>query len=173
MARYQNVYNPKAGFIVAYNNFSPSFMVRNNPIKTVPDVRAWSDVTFIEWKTQAQISGQDIMGLKYVFRYEIVNPQTALVIEKAVGTFRSIRWPGLIIPMSDERGQAILGTPNGVGVAYLLATHKAQLGEKTIESVHVWSRQVKNPRQVYEFLYAAFKISNVASSSGSSTDSTH
>lgn len=41
--------------------------------------------------------------------------------------------------MSTANGQAVLGTPNGNGGAWLLATHKAKFGLKTIESVRVWA----------------------------------
>jgi hypothetical protein len=138
-------------------------------IKTLPDITAWSDITFVEWQTQAQANGQDIRGLKYVIRYEIVNPATTSIIEEAAGKLYSIQWPGVTILMSDEKGRAILGTPNGAGVAYLLATHKTQLGQKTVESVHVWSRHIQWPSGRQNLLYAVFKIGPVASSSGPST----
>ena len=144
-------------------------MVRNKENKMLPDIRAWSDVVFLEWQAQAQDNGHDVQGLKYVFRYEVVNPNTVVIVEQATGRLRRSLWPGLTFPMSDERGRAILGTPNGAGVAYLLATHKEQLGDKTIESVQVWwyPNEV-NFLRVY-ILYIAFKIGPVASSSGPST----
>ena len=145
-------------------------MVRKREIKTLPDITAWSDITFVEWQMQAQANGQDIRGLKYVIRYEIVNLATVSIINRAVGIMYYIQWPGVTILMSDERGRAILGTPNGAGVAYLLATHKTQLGQKTIESVHVWSRRVQRSTGINSYyLYAVFKIGPVASSSGPST----
>jgi hypothetical protein len=142
-------------------------MLRDEPVKILPDVRAWSDVIFLEWETQAQASGQDIKGLKYVVRFEVANKDTVAIVIQGVGPLNTIKWPGKTIPMSDERGQAILGTPNGVGVAYLLATHKAQMGQKTVESVQVWSRLVQRPAWAYTYVYAAFKIGPVGSSSSS------
>jgi hypothetical protein len=136
-------------------------MVRTQTIKLLPDIRAWSDVTFVEWQAQAHARAHDIKGLKYVIRYNIVNADTSMIINQAVGPTSSIGWPGVTISMRSEIGRAVLGTPNGVGVAYLLATHKAQLGQKTVESVHLWSRPPK-------YFYAVFKIGPVASSSGPS-----
>jgi hypothetical protein len=156
----------RAGYIVAYNNFSPSYQVRFSIIRTLPDVKTWSDVTFVEWQEQAEASGLDIKGLKYVIRYHIVNTDTKWIIQQAAGESSLITWPGVNIPMSDEKGRAVLGTPNGVGIAYLLATHKAQLGQLTVESVRVWSHMIAP--ETY-FLFVAFKIgpaSSPASSSG-------
>ena len=129
-------------------------MIRSS-IKILPDVKTWSDVTFVEWQSQAQASGQDIKGLKYVIRYHVVNTDTIQIIDRAAGDESHIEWPGVTMPMSDEKGQAVLGTPNGAGIAYLLATHKAQLGQKTVESVLVWSQNIG--AEIY-YHYAAFKI---------------
>jgi hypothetical protein len=47
-------------------------------------------------------------------------------------------FPGINLRMSEQGAKAILGSPNGVGVAYLLFTHKEQFGHRTVESVRVW-----------------------------------
>jgi hypothetical protein len=126
-------------------------------------------VTFVEWQEQAEISGVDVKGLKYVIRFDVVNTATNSIVSRAVrGLFR-INWPGVTLPMSEAKGQAVLGTPNGAGIAYLLATHKAQLGQKTVESVHVWTRAVQEESGLAQYLYAAFKIGPVASVASSST----
>ncbi|KAJ8062938.1 hypothetical protein OCU04_008185 [Sclerotinia nivalis] len=36
---------------------------------------------------------------------------------------------------------AMLGSKNGAGVAYLLATHRATLGLKCINAVRVWAEE--------------------------------
>lgn len=36
--------------------------------------------------------------------------------------------------------QAVLGTPNLYGVAYLLLQHAGQMGRKTIKSITVWDK---------------------------------
>jgi hypothetical protein len=115
------------------------------PVKILPEVQAWSDIVFVEWQTQAQNRNRDIKGLKYIFRYQIVTPETVAIIEEAASGKKNLPWPGVTISMTDEyeehdrRGMAILGTPHGTGVAYLLSTHKAQFGQRIIESVQVWS----------------------------------
>ena len=170
-ARFLNVYNTKAGYIVAYNNFGPAFMIRKNPVKILPDVRAWSDVTFVEWQTQAQNTNQDITQLRYVIRYQIANKETLDIIKRIVGNVRTLYFPGVTISMTkangkpNAKGRAILGTPNGAGVAYLLATHKVQLGHKMIESVQLWTKTYRTGSQTLDITCALFKIVPGASSS--------
>ena len=166
--RYMNIFNTRIGYTVAYNNFGAAWMVRNSENKILPDIRAWSDVVFLEWKTQAQANGHDVQGLKYVIRYEIVNPSTVLIAERAAGLWRRAGWPGLTFFMDDDRARAVLGTPNGAGVAYLLATHKEQLGDKTIESTQLWWKPIRARSTTMYVLFIAFRIGPGASSSGPS-----
>jgi hypothetical protein len=113
-------------------------------------------VVFVEWQYQARTRGLPISELNYVFRIEITNADTIKVIQRILGgAFRP--WPGVSVPMTNEAGLAMLGTPNGRGVAWLLATHKEQFGKKTIESVTVWSDS-DNPNDPQPLYYAYFVI---------------
>ena len=53
----------------------------------------------------------------------------------------NLAWPGITIPVIGADGQtgsraaAVLRTSNGVGIGYLLATHKAQLDQMTNQTV--------------------------------------
>jgi hypothetical protein len=133
-------------------------MVLNRPIRTLPDIKRWSDVTFLEWQTQTQANGQDVKQLKYVVRYEIVNHDTSTIIEDAAGDeLIHSPWPGLTEDMTDQRGRAILGTPNGQGIGYLLATHKAEFGQLTVKNVRTWWYGE------FGFIFASFKIGPVTS----------
>ncbi|KAF2832660.1 hypothetical protein CC86DRAFT_401412 [Ophiobolus disseminans] len=55
--------------------------------------------------------------------------------------------------MDTDEGKAILSSPNGAGVAYLLFTHKRQLGRKTMSKVTVFAddgkKQPRPPSLVY------------------------
>jgi hypothetical protein len=81
-------------------------------------------------------------SLKYIFRATISNPGTQRIFDQAVLDQTGRQYVGwedrVTFGMDTERGQAILGTPNGKGVAWLLINHKDQLGAKTIESVTIW-----------------------------------
>jgi len=87
---------------------------------------------------------------------EMSNEVTIEVIRRILGGFYG-PWPGVEVPMTDAAGLAVLGTPNGRGVAWLLATHKEQFGRRTIESVRVWSDD-GDPSDANLAYYLYFKI---------------
>ena len=111
-------------------------------------------MVFVEWQSQAESWGLDVRQLNYVFRFEIANADTKEVIRRILGGEES-PWPGVEVSMRDPAGLAMLGTPNGLGIAWLLATHKDQLGTRTIESVRVWTGAVGTDGRLY---HAYFKI---------------
>lgn len=83
--------------------------------------------------------------LKYVFRHNVFNADTRSVIDvinQRNGT-SVLERPGTTYSADSPDGNALIGTPNGSGVAYLLIQHKEQLGHKIICSVtvfrHSWS----------------------------------
>lgn len=59
---------------------------------------------------------------------------------------------------------AILGSPNGSGGAFLLATHKEAMGIKRFSSVAVWNHPFASPMSIGDInlkLMLAFEIENV------------
>ena len=86
-------------------------------------------MVFVEWQSQAKDRGLDIRELNYVFRMEMSNAVTIEVIQRILGGSYG-PWPGVEVQMTDAAGLAMLGTPNGRGVAWLLATHKEQFGKR-------------------------------------------
>jgi hypothetical protein len=138
---YESMYSSSAGYIIAVDSWSPDYELKKLRKKkpglpdVLPDVYRWSDITFIEWKTQA---GERIKELHYVFQANIMNQESKMVIERAAGGPNNLQWPGKVFEMASSEGRAILGSPNGRGVAFLLATHKELLGQRIIERVLVW-----------------------------------
>jgi hypothetical protein len=91
------------------------------------------------------IAGSAICSLIYVFRATISNDATIDILDYAIqstgnvyGTFED----RVTFGMDTELGQAILGSPNGNGVGWLLINHKQQLGVKTVVSVDVWVEEL-------------------------------
>lgn len=123
------------GFISAEQNFGPEYMSEKyDKPRRAPPLKKLSDVLFIKW----QSLGGDIQNLKYFIRLHIKNDMTRGRIKDAVGEVVP-RWPGVTYEMTEEKGQALLGTPNGIGVAYFLIQHKPQLGIRAPTKVTVWS----------------------------------
>ena len=111
----------------------------------LPTVQKWSDVVGIIWADQA---GGEVGNLKYVFRQAIVTPITRTIIEEARrrqdppatrGNTVDFSWPGYKFTPGSEEFAALLGTPHGSGVMFLLATHPNELPGKTVELINIFN----------------------------------
>ena len=107
---------------------------------------------FLEYQDEAQKQGHDITKLQYVYRSVAQNKETKRVVKsilRSVGieSGRPHAWPGRNFGMDTDEGKAILATPNGVGVAWLLFQHKEQFGRKTIKSVDVFLDNEPPPKE--------------------------
>ena len=47
-------------------------------------------------------------------------------------------WPGTTYEAGTEAFNALLGTPNGFGIPYMLAQHQKQLGHKTVDKITIF-----------------------------------
>ena len=114
--RYHNAYSPHAGVIIGNNVESPRHMQRDRPSLVLPDLQAWSDVTWLEWVQQCQQAGVDPGNLRFVIHEFISNEETIEVI-KGILTARGLDpepdWPGLRVDIDTDDGKALFGTPNG------------------------------------------------------------
>lgn len=149
-AQYDNLFNPAGGLIVALINYGPAFRVSQSkdpdttqdpiaiPPGSLPPLKQWSDVVFLEW--QATTTPQQRQNLRWVFRSGIKNLDTKRIILKAFSSIRQVPsdWPGNDFEMDTSIGKALLGTPNGNGMGWLLIQHKGQMGHKVIEKVRVY-----------------------------------
>lgn len=146
---YYNTYNAKDGVILANRNFSPA---DQSPAAQLPNLQKWSDVVWYFWEMSCQEENVGVGNLNYIFRVQIVNDNTNFIVSKALGSTSVDVWPGKEFSMDMDQGKALLGTPNGGGVAWFLINHQAQMGTKTIKSVNVFSTE--------KGLQLAFKIGN-------------
>lgn len=164
--RYANVYYAEEGLIIADENYGP----RNNK-KIAQDgqpyvkLAQWSDVVYLNWANQA---GSDVSGLKAVIRFSISNTGAQAIMDTVTG---GATIPGYKNPMKFESGtdnyNALLGTPNGSGVAWLLINHKSQLGIKTIKSISLF--RSKEPLGGDPVTNMAFEIEDWSDTSSETT----
>lgn len=142
-AYFFNVVNVESGSVVVVNNKSPS----NTVSSVLPIVSYWSDVVWIQFVKAAMDAGKDVNQLKdsihSCFQYFITNEVTLKTMNTALrnrGHNSIPTWEEKITwTMDEEEGQALLGTPNGSGCGFLLATHKSKLGLNTIKDVTIWA----------------------------------
>lgn len=146
---------------MAYSNFGPAYHVQNKmrphgaafPVGApMPKLQKWSDVVAITWENLNAGDPVQMKGLKYVFRLNIINDGTNNILQEAlektgVKHGQPPKWPGhkLTLPQTSNplnsmktAFQAMMGTPNCLGVAWLLFQHADILGKKKIESITVW-----------------------------------
>ncbi|PYI09412.1 hypothetical protein BO78DRAFT_438028 [Aspergillus sclerotiicarbonarius CBS 121057] len=155
-ARYADVYYPKQGLIVADEIFGPrSNKAIGQRRQPYVELSQWSDVAWLNWANLAD----NVKTLSTVIQFSVANPVSEAVIEKIRGD-RTI--PGYKKPWEFPAGSddfnALLGTPNGFGAAWLLINHKgtSQLGIKTIKSVSLF--RSKDPLGGDPVINMAFEI---------------
>ncbi|KAK5132539.1 hypothetical protein LTR08_008856 [Meristemomyces frigidus] len=150
-ARYETLNYPTQGILVAYNNISPASAIqwpfhRGWTGGPLPPLAAWSDIQYLEWHHLCTSHNVDPKGLKTVMRSNVINKATQavmwLALESVGITDGPKAWPGTKFDMSTDAGRAILGTPNGNGVGWLLFSHREGLGWKTITSVTMWDQRL-------------------------------
>ncbi|KAK3698739.1 hypothetical protein LTR37_016829 [Vermiconidia calcicola] len=157
---YGNLFNPTQGVIIAYSNYSPAYKVSQRPKgqgdkAPLPELKQWSDIIFLTWKDLVADSPAQAKGLRYVLRHNVLNGDTKEIVSKAmkkVGVKSGIppRWPGYTFrPKFGPNGKedkamepflAMLGTPNCMGVVWLLAQHQEVLGKEKVKAITVWDR---------------------------------
>ncbi|KAL3428482.1 hypothetical protein PVAG01_01991 [Phlyctema vagabunda] len=133
--------NTAAGVLVADKSDNAIVYNRRKPLIRYPPLVSWSDLTFLAYQQQAAVNGHDIRKLRYVVRAGIANDNTRAIMNWACGVKDDYPpWENrAVFGMDTEQGQALLGTPNGSGIAWLLINHKLQLGIKTVDKVSVFS----------------------------------
>ncbi|EDU43951.1 conserved hypothetical protein [Pyrenophora tritici-repentis Pt-1C-BFP] len=137
-ATFRNVVDRPNGFLVATENTK-----YDRP--TQPEVlNYWSDIAFLAWTEPVADEEKRGGDLNYVLRWTITNRDTVVVTSKLLTDYRAEEeedeewvpvWPGISFDADSEQAHALLGTPNGSGVAWLLVQHKRQLGHKVVKKV--------------------------------------
>ncbi|KAL8749338.1 MAG: hypothetical protein Q9184_006848 [Pyrenodesmia sp. 2 TL-2023] len=103
--------------------------------KYTPPLSRWSDIT---WTVYEELSkGQK--NLQYIGHENVISSTTKRVVAELLALRRkepnaplAAPFPGLTFTMDMPEGQALLGTPNGVGVARLLIDRVKELGKRDL-----------------------------------------
>lgn len=105
----------------------------------LPQLRAFSDVLWGFWNR----GNPNIKNINYFFMMGIVNEETNRLIATCLRSKReTLRfWPGVSFDTTTDEGHALLGSPNGAAFAYFLMQHKAELGNKRISKITVFTEE--------------------------------
>lgn len=162
---WQNAFSVAEGAIFAIYNVSPAGKAQ---AYLTPEISHWSDAAFVQWRNECRMyesqTGSPASEIRYIFRCEIVNELTISVIKSILDEQRNLMDKNIssdkrsildehqkmvdksissencyTVSANTPQGQALLGSPNGAGVAYLLIQHKDQLGIRTIDHIDIFS----------------------------------
>ena len=121
-----------------------------------PALQRWSDITWLEWSHLCTQQHQQPDDLEVIIHREIYTQKTQRVIEQVLKRQNAqlSTWPGLEISLLTPAGTALLGTPHGIGVAWLLIDNRAVL-EKTVGSVVIFKTENS------DHYHLAFKLGRI------------
>lgn len=134
-SHFESVICLAAGLIVAFDNFSPSSLEGVDHVSDqMPCVKYWSDVSFLQLTMRTELK----FDLKHILQYYVINKRTLAVVNEIIGKDLHVAWPGVTFDATSLQGQALIGTPNRNGMAYLLIQHKRKLGHKFISAITIF-----------------------------------
>ena len=134
-----------------------------------PELSRFSDCVWLEWKHQCEIHGGNPGELRYVVRSNIITGDTIQVIDEVLERLNKPPIPPpwdqrVEVPVGTRRlatreGTALLGTPHGFGVAYLLLQHRPLI-RKRIGSITIYSARPNPFSQSFQ-RHLPFKLVDV------------
>ncbi|QYT04593.1 hypothetical protein H0G86_011495 [Trichoderma simmonsii] len=154
-AYFISSFSPSGGVIIADNNFSVDAAIKEDKnlvaAEITTHVRRWSDAAWMQWvKACDDAEFNDVSNVKYIFRASVENKTSLDLLFQALREKYSDSptippigvWKNrltLDVVQNPRQFYAVLGSPNGSGVAYLLMTHKGSLGVKTVNKVDIFT----------------------------------
>lgn len=164
---YEGVHGPAEGLIISTAEYSPRFRILKARLNTSePPLKHWSDVVYLNYEKICNDHNRSVRGLKHIFRQNIDNSTSHKIIELAMQnkfnkSYPAPAWGDRCVFHSGEDGaNAILASPNGRGIAWMLLTHRAQLGMKRIKSIAVFEQDgVDSEKKYGPTLY--FELENI------------
>ncbi|KAL1607662.1 hypothetical protein SLS60_002597 [Paraconiothyrium brasiliense] len=120
--------NPEEGILKALDRTSPIHRVKcHDNLIDPPVLDHTSNIMFSLWKDCAKARGISIDNLDY-FLSACIDNELALRIIHKVAQRDLPFYPGLDFSTKQAEGQALLGSPDGVAIGYLLARPKLSWG---------------------------------------------
>ncbi|KAL8853715.1 MAG: hypothetical protein Q9221_001526 [Calogaya cf. arnoldii] len=144
-ARYHQYYVPSHNAILAKDVESPKYVLsgRGVPPANIPNlVPPLNRLSDLSWYTYSKYTPNPA-GLRYIGHHFISNPDSAVIIDQILRAAYNINtpniaWPGLQASITTDTGKALLATPNGVGVAWLLIDRAGVLGRR-LPVARIWN----------------------------------
>jgi len=127
----------------------------------LPALRIYSDLMWGAWNIN--LAPEKLANIRYYFSMNVINWESEGIISRAIKSVDAgMRpWPGITFDMESEGGRALLGSPNGRVIGYMLGQRKLELGRKIVKKVHVFHSN--DIMDTMGGAMLAFKVENVAS----------
>lgn len=144
-AIYDNVYNVREGVIIAMQNTGSEEKI-DSPL------HQWSDVAFLKYQLEASKFDADMNDLQYVFLLACNTKETRSVVSLALGgpfddpEKQAPQWVQRKTfesngdPTDANAFKALIATPHGRRIAWLLIQHQDQFGYKRVARITVFRR---------------------------------
>ncbi|KAL8759600.1 MAG: hypothetical protein Q9199_000644 [Rusavskia elegans] len=144
-ARYQQYYVPSHKAILAKYVESPKYLLSQQGIpdaaiaSRVPPLNRLSDMS---WYTYSKYAANPA-DLRYIGHHYISNPESSDIIDYILRAAYhtntpNVAWSGLQASINTDAGKALLATPNGLGVAWLVI-HRAGVLGKRLPVARIWN----------------------------------
>ncbi|KAK3677643.1 hypothetical protein LTR78_002493 [Recurvomyces mirabilis] len=155
-AHYRALYCPRSGAIVSQDSISPKVAVeaeykRRYRGGTVVPLGHQSDILARKYAHFVKCVDGKPSNLRCFFRSHVGNTTTNNVLFRALEEGDSHsgppKWLGREFPPGASAGKGILGTPNGRGVALMLATRRAEFGLKTVRTVRIFDDEISDEQR--------------------------
>ncbi|KAL8651349.1 MAG: hypothetical protein Q9226_004743 [Calogaya cf. arnoldii] len=139
---YKLQYIPSTGAIIVLGAFSPDFVVGTDGVAkddrpaVIPQLNRLSDMMWYKWNSLVT----DPATLRFIGHDNINNKLSKSIIEEILLRTTGNKfapWPGNSFGLDTDDGKALLGTPNGIGVAWLLLDRYRDMGKRE-PTVTIW-----------------------------------
>ncbi|KAF2115781.1 hypothetical protein BDV96DRAFT_631684 [Lophiotrema nucula] len=106
---------------------------RRLPQRPTPLSKAILGHAWLHWQQAARDASKPVTNLKYFVMAHITNDDTQAIIRRTLDAQTNVQdralkpWPGAKFDVAGEAARALLGSPNGIAVGYMMLQHKAEL----------------------------------------------
>ncbi|KAF9737450.1 hypothetical protein PMIN03_000860 [Paraphaeosphaeria minitans] len=110
----------------------------------LPQLRSLSDLLWAGWQrgSNPHNGNPNVKNLNSMFMMWIINRDTLSIMKRALharGKDKYSVWPGDDFSTAEPEGQALLGSPNGKPMGYLVNQRKLDMGVKLIYNIRVFT----------------------------------
>ncbi|KAJ4372715.1 hypothetical protein N0V86_008080 [Didymella sp. IMI 355093] len=142
-ALYQFAMNEKDGILVVAKRFSPAHQAKYRqppiPMNQLPELRSSSDIAWLAWKPLHDKGTK----LNHIITWSVTNSGSARLLAAALDavadeTQTAVDTNLKPYPWKQFDVERLSGSPNGIGVGFMLVQHKPEIGNRRTKKIDVF-----------------------------------